>query len=192
MDKRDETPEILTDILYRPIELTDINGELFRRFSRRQVVNDCRRWVDGKWVVRKDPFIDDWTKEDYEWIIDKMHRIIDEGGFLYGAFEGEYLKGFVSVLSEPLGSRRQYLDLFFLFVSEEQRGKGVGKRLFAQARKWAREKGAESLYISAHSAIESQTFYRAMGCVDAEEISQPHVLHEPLDCQMECRVDDIL
>jgi len=181
-----------TEILYRPIVTTDINSELFSRFSRKQVVDDCRRRVDGKWVVRKDPFIDDWSEEDYEWILKKMQNIIEEGGLLYGAFEGEYLKGFVSVLPEPLGSRRQYLDLFFLFVSEEQRGKGMGKKLFAEARKWAREKGAESLYISAHSAIESQNFYRAMGCVDAEEISQLHVNHEPKDCQMECRVDDIL
>lgn len=44
---------------------------------------------------------------------------------------------------------------------------------------------AKKLYISDHSAVESQAFYRAMGCVEAREYNEEHVLREPYDCQLE-------
>ena len=44
------------------------------------------------------------------------------------------------------------------------------------------------LYISAHSAVETQSFYRAMGCVEAEAYCAEHVEREPFDCQLECAI----
>ena len=43
----------------------------------------------------------------------------------------------------------------------------------------------ESCYISSHSALESQAFYAAMGCVDAVETNRQHVEAEPFDRQLE-------
>lgn len=63
--------------------------------------------------------------------------------------------------------------------------KGIGKQLFLDAACWAREKGTEKLYISAHSAVESQAFYTAMGCSEAEYYHQAYVEAEPFDCQLE-------
>ncbi len=77
------------------------------------------------------------------------------------------------------------MDLSSLHVSQDMRRKGVGRELFTRASAFARERGAQKLYISAHSAVESQAFYRAMGCVEAEEYQQAHVDKEPFDCQME-------
>ena len=51
---------------------------------------------------------------------------------------------------------------------------------------WAKQKGAKKLYISAHSAVESQAFYKSMGCVEAEVYNKKHVEDEPYDCQLEC------
>ena len=53
------------------------------------------------------------------------------------------------------------------------------------AKKWAKQKGAKKLYISAHSAVESQAFYKSMGCVEAEVYNQKHVEDEPYDCQLD-------
>ena len=64
-----------------------------------------------------------------------------------------------------------------------------GTELFLAAKDWARKKGARKLYISAHSAVESQAFYQKMGCVQAEVPSQEHVAKEPYDCQLECRLE---
>ena len=78
------------------------------------------------------------------------------------------------------------MDLVEIYVSEELRGQGVGKKLFLKAKEWAKQHGAEKLYISAHSAVESQAFYKSMGCVEAREYSAKHVEKEPCDCQLEC------
>ena len=83
------------------------------------------------------------------------------------------------------GTENRYLDLQSLHVSEDMRRSGIGTALFQAASKWAKQQGAAKLYISAHSAIESQRFYRAMGCVEAEEYKKEHVEAEPYDCQME-------
>ena len=105
---------------------------------------------------------------------------------MYGAFVDGTLKGFTSVEPGFLGSGGQYLDLSSIHVSEDARGAGIGKALFLMAKEWAREKGAKKLYISAHSAVESQAFYQRMGCVEALEYNQRHVDAEPFDCQLEC------
>ena len=34
---------------------------------------------------------------------------------------------------------------------------------FTNIKEWAKQKGAKKLYISAHSAVESQAFYKSMG-----------------------------
>ena len=47
---------------------------------------------------------------------------------------------------------------------------------------------AQELTISAHSSVESQAFYKAMGCREAEQYSAAHVEREPFDCQLECPV----
>ena len=65
---------------------------------------------------------------------------------------------------------------------------GIGKALFLAAEDWARARGGRKLYISAHSAVESQAFYKAMGCVEAEKYHQGHVEAEPYDCQLECEL----
>lgn len=84
------------------------------------------------------------------------------------------------------GGIHKYFDLSSIHVSEDMRGNGVGKALFLAAKEWAKKNGARKLYISAHSAVESQAFYKAMGCVEAEEYDQKHVEKEPCDCQLEC------
>ena len=52
----------------------------------------------------------------------------------------------------------------------------------------ARELGASWLYISAHSAKESMAAYRALGCVEAEEINWTLAKKEPCDVQLEYRL----
>ncbi len=172
-------------IEYLPLREREIDRELFRFFIRRQVVDQCLRRENGAWVVRSDPFIDDWTEEDYGFLIACLRSTVRTGGFVCGAFSDGKLKGFTSVESGFFGGENRYLDLSSLHVSEDMRRKGIGKALFRAAAEWARKQEAKKLYISAHSAIESQAFYRAMGCVEAVEYNQKHVAAEPYDCQME-------
>ena len=173
-------------ITYRRILDEELNLGLFGDFSRRQVVVDCLRQVEGKWVVKADPFIDDWSKEDYKVLTACLKNTLKTGGFVYGAFLENRLKGFVSVEAELFGGENRYLDLTSIHVSQDMRRSGIGRELFEAAKSWAREQGARKLYISAHSAVESQRFYQSMGCGEAAEYNKKHVEAEPYDCQLEC------
>lgn len=175
-------------VQYRELYADEIDRELFQNFIRHQKVTDCWRKEDGEWVVQSAPFIDDWSEADYQTLIACLKNTVLTGGFVYAAFCGSTLKGFLSVESALFGGEQKYLDLTSIHVSEDMRGQGIGKSLFTAAMNWAKEHGAEKLYISAHSAVESQAFYRAMGCVEAQVYSQNHVEAEPYDCQLECKL----
>ena len=153
---------------YRELTAGELGVELFDQFERKQVVTDCRRKVDGRWKVLPDPFVDDWTPGDYEY-----------------AFVDGVLKGFASVERKVFGSEAQYMELSSLHVSSDMRRCGMGAVLFLLAADFARNLGVKKLYISSHSAVETQAFYKAMGCVEAREYSDDHVEREPFDCQLE-------
>lgn len=171
---------------YRSLSENEMNRELFSNFVRHQVVTKCWRKENGEWKIKDVPFIDDWSEEEYMTLVSCLRNTIHTGGFVYGAFWDDTLKGFVSVEPTLFGGDQKYLDLSSIHVSEDMRGQGIGKVLFLAAKDWAEKNGAKKLYISAHSSVESQAFYKAMGCVEAEVYNQKHVEEEPCDCQLEC------
>lgn len=171
---------------YRQLTEHEINRELFSHFIRHQTVVKCWRRVNGEWIIQDAPFIDDWSEADYKTLISCLKNTAATGGFVYAAFHDCTLKGFVSVEPELFGGEHKYLDLSSIHVSEDMRGKGIGAALFLAAKAWAKAHGAGKLYISAHSAVESQAFYHKMGCVEAALYNQSHVDAEPYDCQLEC------
>lgn len=173
-------------IIYRKLTENEICRDLFRHFIRHQVVTNCWRKENEKWIIKYAPFIDEWTEEEYQKLIAELRETISNGGFVNAAFCNDQLKGFVSVTSDLFGSSRQYLDLTHIYVSEDKRNCGIGKVLFSSAKIWAKEHAAKKLYISAHSAIESQAFYKTVGCIEVKEYNREHVEKEPYDCQLEC------
>lgn len=173
---------------YRELQEQEICRELFKSFVRRQEVTKCWRKEDGRWLVKDAPFIDDWTEADYQVLVSCLRHTAATGGLVYAAFDGQDLKGFASVESGLFGGEHRYMDLTSIHVSQDMRGRGIGAELFLAAKEWARDKGAGKLYISAHSAVETQAFYKKMGCVEAEVYNQEHVNREPYDCQLECRL----
>ena len=173
-------------IQYRNLSSDELCPELFCSFTRHQAVTKCWRREHGAWVIKDAPFLDDWSAEDVQTLTACLKNTLATGGFVHAAFVDGALKGFVSVESALFGGEHRYMDLTSIHVSEELRGSGVGTALFTAAGNWARAKGAGKLYISAHSAVESQAFYKAMGCVEAAWYHPGHVEDEPYDCQLEC------
>ena len=171
---------------YVKLKADEINRELFSQFIRHQKVTQCWRKINNKWCIENVSFIDDWSENNYQELIIFLKNVVFIGGVAFGAFTKGILKGFSSVDPVPFGKNNEYLDLTDIHVSEDMRGKGLGKNLFQLSKEWAKEHGAKKLYISAHSAVESQAFYKAMGCVEALEYSQTHTEKEPFDCQLEC------
>ncbi len=180
----------MANVTYRPLTPGEITRELFSSFIRHQTVTQCLRKIDGKFVPRDISFVDDWTEDDYRQLITELRETASTCGVVIGAFVTDNgspaLKGFASLAGELIGSKHSYADLTNIYVSEDYRRNGIGAELFSRIKACARAKGAEKLYISAHSAVESQAFYASMGCTEAEEYSRYHAEKEPCDCQMEC------
>lgn len=166
----------------------EINAGLLDGFIRRQVVTKCLRRENGAWIAKNAPFIDDWAQKDREWIAAELKNLAGRGGLVYAAYCGGKLAGFASVSAETLGESGEYLELTNIHVTEAMRGRGIGRALFYAAAEWAKAHGAKKLYISAHSSVESQAFYRSLGCKEAEIYSTRHIEAEPFDIQMEYRL----
>ncbi|WP_308780383.1 GNAT family N-acetyltransferase [uncultured Clostridium sp.] len=170
---------------YRKIKYQELNIELFNNFIRHQEVTKCWRKENGKWVIKDVPFIDDWNKEEYELLVKYLKNTIKTKGVVYGAFINNTLKGFASVEYGFIDKNHKYFDLSSLHVSKDMRDCGIGKTLFEIAAKWAKNSGAKKLYISSNSAVETQKFYKTMGCIEALVYNEKHVKNEPYDCQLE-------
>lgn len=167
----------------------ELKSDLFSSFIRHQIVTDCWRREGQNWVIRRDAFIDDWSDDDYAALLDELRDVMASGRTVIGAFVQGTLKGFAAIDGCLRGSSAQYADLAELHVSEDMRRQGIGRLLFREAVSAAARMGAEKLYISAHSAAETQAFYRGLGCLDAREILQFHADKEPYDCQLEYLLD---
>lgn len=149
------------------LTVSQITPALFVGFVRRQQVKRCWRKESGRWVLKDIAFLDDWSPADYTHLLQKLRAILLSGGAVLAAFDGKILAGFAAVTNEPFGPAEEYLQLSELNVSQPLRGQGIGRELFHLACEQARIRGAQKLYLSAHSAEETQAFYRAMGCVEA-------------------------
>lgn len=112
------------EIIYKNLQENEISRELFRHFVRHQTVVKCRRKENGKWIIKDDPFIDDWSEADYKFLVSCLRNTAATGGLVYAAFCEGVLKGFVSVEPKLFGGNHRYLDLSSIHVSEDMRGKG--------------------------------------------------------------------
>ena len=178
--------EYVKVIIYKELTIGDIDISMFGFFDRTQNVTKCWRKINGEWVIKDISFVDNWTEKEYQEGVEYLKNVIKNKGYVIGAFYEGQLKGFASIESRIFGTDAKYMDLSNIHVSQDMRRHGIGRELFVLAKKWAKEQKAEKLYISAHSAVESQAFYKAVGCVEAVEYSKEHVEKEPCDCQLEC------
>lgn len=72
------------DILlkYRMLNAEEVNREIFKDFIRYQNVTKCWRKKNGKWIIKDDPFVDDWTENDYQKLIFCLKNTIASDGFV--------------------------------------------------------------------------------------------------------------
>jgi len=173
-------------IIYKTLAANDIDLSIFAFFDRTQIVTKCWRKINGEWLIIDSRFVDNWSEDRYREEVQFLKNLINSGGYVAAAFCNGQLKGFTSVNATIFGTHAKYMDLSNIHVSQDMRGQGIGKELFELAKKWAKEHGAEKLYISSQSSVETQAFYKAMGCVEAVEYNQQLAEEEPCDCQLEC------
>jgi predicted N-acetyltransferase YhbS len=113
----------------------------------------------------------------------------DRGGTFLGVFAAEALIGIGVLESARVGRAGDQMQLAYLYVSRAHRGRGVGTQLFDAAVSFAREAGANGVYVSATPTENTVDFYLNRGCVLAPEpdprllAAEPHDIHllYPLD-----------
>ena len=79
---------------------------------------------------------------------------------------------------------RRSNQLAYLYVSRAYRGRGVGVQLFDAAVSFAREAGANGLYVSATPTENTVDFYLNRGCVLAPEPDPRLLAAEPDDIHL--------
>lgn len=169
------------NINYKKLTATEVNPSLFDSFNRYQEVTKCWRKIDGEWVIKDIAFTEQWSDNDYITLV----GYLTNSTIVYGAFHDDKLIGFTSLEGEFFGETCKYLQLSCLHVSFGYRGNGIGKRLFYLICESAKKFGADKLYISAHSSVESQGFYKSLGCVETLEYNAKLLELEPYDCHLE-------
>lgn len=171
--------------VYKKLMENEITLGLFSNFDRYQAVSKCWRKIEGAWVLKDIVFQEQWGTKNYESLVECLQRTVKTGGEVYGAFSENLLVGFASIENELFGSEKEYLQLSSLHVSNEYRGRGIGKELFFIMTKEAKVKGAKKLYMSTHSSEETQAFYKQVACIEAIEYNGELFEQEPYDCQLE-------
>ncbi len=174
------------EIQMRELNIDDITENLLDYYNRYQEVNKVWRFENNRKVIKDISFIEDWSYDKKQTIIfGELKETLLNNGLVFGAFQSNRLVGFASLSGTFLGENNEYIQLLQLHVSYEYRGKGIGKMLFHSCTKKAGRLGASKVYISAHSSLETQSFYTRMGCVDAKWVYKHQVEIEPYDCQLE-------
>jgi ribosomal protein S18 acetylase RimI-like enzyme len=177
-------------ITYRRLTLSDLSPDILKSFHRYQEIKKSWRRIDNEWVLIDNPFIEDWTDEQKRYTVTAgLVPAVHSGGAIFAAYDADKLIGFSTLMGARMGSVGQYLQMDMLHVSAEYRHHGIGRKLFTLAVEAARELGAPRMYISASSSEESQAFYRALGCVHAEEIIPELFAEEPFDVHMEYNLE---
>ena len=173
----------MNTITYRQLDITE--AERIKEIDASQFIGKAWREVDGTRQLVEINYQDPDFPEGYENHLAGLMKTITSGGSALGAFEGDRLAGFCSVNPQIFGTKSKYVLLDQIFVSLEMRGKGIGKQLFLRSVEEARKFGADKFYICAGSAEETIAYYRALGCVDAEEINSELYENDTRDIQLE-------
>lgn len=174
-----------SNILIREIREEDITESFLEHFNRYQEVNNVWRMENNAKIVKNVSFVEDWNDAEKQLVIKGLIETINNKGAVFGAFDGNKLIAFTSLDGNPIGNEKEYLQIQKLFVSNDYKGRGIGVELFNKCVERARSLGAQKLYISANSSVETVGFYEKMACVDASWINDKQVELEPFDCQME-------
>lgn len=171
----------------RTVHAAEITPGFLAGFSRSQAVEKCWRCRGGVWVVEDIAFREEWDATDLRRVARELRKTA-ENGCVFAAFSGGAVCGFSSVSAAFFGKSARYAQLVELQVDSRLRGRHLGTALFYAAADGARALGAEKLYISGHSSVETQAFYSAMDCTDACEINSKLYYLEPCDRHLEYRL----
>lgn len=180
------TTDSLAGLVWRRLDRDEI--DLIWRIDRREVIERIYELRAGR-LMLCDAFFDmqGWPPGEREHSMPWLEESFDRGAVFLGVFHGPDIVGIMVLDTLRLGPRRDLLQLSFLHVGRDYRGRGLGTALFEEATRVARGLGAQGLYVSATPSERTVGFYLARGC---RPIAVPDPVlfeREPEDIHFECR-----
>lgn len=159
----------------KDLTVKDISSDILLSFNHHQVIT--QKWVNknNKWKLTAASELREWDREKRIWIAEYLRRQIERGGAVVAAFEENVLIGFCSIDGGISGNTAKYANMTMLFVDDEWKRKGIGRKLFKRICMCAAKMNADKLFVSAIPSFETVAFYFDMGCKDAGEIVSEYV-----------------
>ena len=171
---------------YRLIKRNEIVK--LREIERKEIIENVFQVIEGELILKKQPYIMDWSKERYEEVIVELHDLYNRGGTIIGAFNDKVLVGIVSLENKFIGKYNDQLQLTMLQVSNPYRSTGIGGKLIELIKNRASNLGAKKLYISSSCSENTVYFYLSHGSILASEIDNNLFNLEPVDIHFELKV----
>jgi 3-methyladenine DNA glycosylase AlkD/ribosomal protein S18 acetylase RimI-like enzyme len=166
-------------VVYKIIDQKNVTKDFLKDFVRYQQTTEVLFVKNKKLHKKDDRFIDAWDKEKLESISLYLKNL---NGVIVGGFDGDKVVGFACVELKIFDG---YMNMPYIHVDRNYRGKQIGRNLFNIISKVAIDNKASKLYISGHPSVETQAFYERLGCTLATKINKELYEIEPLDIQLE-------
>lgn len=163
------------EISYRLLSKKELSSDWLMSFCHDQHITARYIKQGQQWLIQPCSINRQWDKEKRQWIPTYLARQIDRHGYVIGAYHHETCIGFIALDGCLKGSKNQYANLTMLFVDDGWQGHGIGESLFSLIQPYARQLGAQKLFISAIPSVETVDFYFHRGCWDAKEIIPSYI-----------------
>ena len=171
-------------LIYRKIELEELNLDLFRKFERRQNVARQLQKQGDAWVEKPVSLVEEWSREDYEFLLTCLQNTIQEGGVVFGAFEGNAVKGFASISGSP-SATPEPTGISQAFMSQGSFGAGESHPPLPSGRRLGSGHGADRNSTSPPIRPSKPALLPGFGLHRRMELNEEHVKNGPTDRQME-------
>ena len=170
-------------IRLRVVKEEDINDDFLTGYQRDQVTHKIHRFIDGRLEIIDEYFVETWDNQKLTEISRYLKSCVHEGGKVVALMNKDKCIGFANIENKVYFNT--YLPMHYCHISKPYRNKGLGKKLFFKMAAVASDYDVEKLYISTHPAVETQAFYKSIGCVLTNQIVPELLEIEPYDIQLE-------
>lgn len=160
-------------ITIKPLTPNEMHPGMLKDFNHEQRISEKYIKDTDQYKLVKTDELRQWSAEKRIRLSQYLCRQPDSGGAVIGAFASDgRLVGFASLdgTLQGMADGPKYANLTMLFVDDEWKRQGIGRKLFERICLCARDRKADKLFISAVSSYETIAFYFSMGCIDAEAI----------------------
>lgn len=172
------------NIVYQNLDAGNLDR--IREIDREEDISGIYEHHDGKLVlISQEIYVKAFPKEELNEIIQRQHKLLNEGGEVIGAFHENMLVGVVSIENKRRGRLIEYCKMDILYLSKQFRGLGIGHNLIEKSKVIARQFGATKLYISATPSKNTVDFYLKHHASLVEEVDEELFAMEPNDIHLE-------